>query len=488
MWAITVTASGVTGTMQTETITGQVPSKLVFTSAAQTVFPNSCSAFTIQIQDMNGSPIAVSTATPVALGASPTTFSPMTFFSDSACTNTISSANIPIGSSSVTVYGRAWTGAQYTLTGSTGALTPATQLFSVRPLVRRGACTIDSQTTNPGCPFPAGMLPQVNVPNTVLMTQVTSTSSDLSTTSVRCDLITTNSIHCARYKIGPPVTIYWQTLELPANIAVTRTTAYCPRDGGTSMTVPLAGGDLLLTSASTDSTDLGATTLYTVERSGNSVLINWEQPCTSSAATNYAIALQAVTLNGATLDPFKTSLPALQLNALVPGSSANTSTPAVMFTHQSGASGGSGSLCERALSAAAADGGVVLSRGLNASAVSNACGGSDMAAIVGGRLFVDGIGRVQSLSTTMLSGTSSATVPITPVDATRTLVFSSSQSGGAGQGEGESQCMLLAPLGDVIAAHVLDAGTALDAEELFLMRGSSMCDARWTSYVLELGP
>jgi hypothetical protein len=48
--------------------------------------------------------------------------------------------------------------------------------------------------------------------------------------------------------------------------------------------------------------------------------------------------------------------------------------------------------------------------------------------------------------------------------------------------------MSAAPLGDVAAAHILDAGPGFDSEQLFLTRDSAQGDARWNSFVLQVGP
>jgi hypothetical protein len=286
-----------------------------------------------------------------------------------------------------------------------------------------------------------------------------------------------------RFKAGAAVNIWWQTLELPNGLDIARTTGYCPNDGGLSTTIPLVGGNLLLSSASTDSVALDGKTLFTLKGNGSVVQATWEHPCTAAAAGNFSIFLQAVTLAGLALDPFNTTLAAGSATHFVPGSVQGVGPPALLLTHQSSTSG-SGNLCERVLNATPSDGGVLLSRALG----SSSCTTSDMAEVSGARLFFGNLGKVQTYDTQLPAGTSSQAVTLTPVDVTRTLVFAGNQSGGGGQGVGESACLTSAPFGDVVAAHVLDAGAAFDSEQLFLARDSTQCAAHWTSYVVEIGP
>jgi hypothetical protein len=116
------------------------------------------------------------------------------------------------------------------------------------------------------------------------------------------------------------------------------------------------------------------------------------------------------------------------------------------------------------------------------------CIGSNVQ-LAGNRMFLNGLGSVEQLTTVLKAATLSATVPLSrPVDITRTLVFASSQAGGAGQGAGETSLVVADVLGDFIAAHVLDGGAAFDSQQLILARDSALGDVSWTSYVVELGP
>ncbi len=472
---------------QAQMVTPQTPTKLVFTNVINNgVGAGACRLLTVQQQDSASVPVVAGAAgVPVTLDATPATISGMQFFTNSTCTMSAgTNVQIPAGASSVSFYASAWTGTSYTLTASFGALTPGTQGFQVRPLVRRGSCSLGMAATSVMCTIPAPV--QVSPARTALYYQAVSSSASLAAAAVRCELTAASLITCSRSASGSPATVYWQTVELDTGFNVLRATAACPNDGGTRIVVPFtSSGTFVLTSQSTGTTDLDGTTLATAERVDGGVAVEWATPCTT-AGGGYQVALQAVALTGATGQLASGTLAAGSTSATLALASGGSGTPFVLTTHT--LTGGSNAeLCSRALRAESNGTGVALSRANGSMAA--ACTDESLPNVLAERVYLGTNGQVDALNTTLAQGDSTAAVALPrAVDATRTLVFASGQYGGAGQGGGESALNSGNALGDAVAGHVLDAGADFSSAELLLIRGSTLGATRWTSYVVELGP
>jgi hypothetical protein len=82
----------------------------------------------------------------------------------------------------------------------------------------------------------------------------------------------------------------------------------------------------------------------------------------------------------------------------------------------------------------------------------------------------------------MDQGEKSISIPIDPVDPTRTLAFSSSQAL-SGQGGGESPYEGDDIVGEVMALHFISSPTVLDVS-----RNSANEAAQWSSTVLQIEP
>src|SRR5207237_111736 len=99
---ITAAASGLASATQPETINPAAASKLVFTTAAQTLNAGVCSLVaTVQSQDNSGNPANVASATTVNLA---TTSTGGTFYSNSTCTTPATTSTIAAGTSTASFY------------------------------------------------------------------------------------------------------------------------------------------------------------------------------------------------------------------------------------------------------------------------------------------------------------------------------------------------------------------------------------------------
>jgi hypothetical protein len=137
---ITASATGLTSATQTETVNAAAPSKLVFTTLAQTLTAGVCSAtITVQTQDTFGNPSSVAAATAVSLS---TTSTGGAFYSDAGCTTAITFVTVATGANTASFYygdtlANGAPGlpphATPTLTASAIGLTPDTQKETVNP-------------------------------------------------------------------------------------------------------------------------------------------------------------------------------------------------------------------------------------------------------------------------------------------------------------------------------------------------------------------
>jgi len=128
--SITASATGLTSATQTESIVAPGPVKLVFVSPAQTLTAGVCSStMTVQSQNSAGTPTNVVAQTVSSLS---TNSSSGKFYSDSACTSTITSATIPAGTDTFTFFYRDSAVGTPNLIASSSPLSPATQIEMVK--------------------------------------------------------------------------------------------------------------------------------------------------------------------------------------------------------------------------------------------------------------------------------------------------------------------------------------------------------------------
>ncbi len=128
----TTPSPSISGTAQVTVIAdtaAATPSKLVFTTAPQTLTAGSLSSqMTIQTQDSSGNPSNVNAATTVSLSSSS---SAGTFYSDAAGTIQITSLTIVSGSNSASFYYKDTAAGSPTITASSTGLTSATQTETI---------------------------------------------------------------------------------------------------------------------------------------------------------------------------------------------------------------------------------------------------------------------------------------------------------------------------------------------------------------------
>jgi len=146
---LTASASGLASGTQAENIGAAAASKLVFTTAPQSVVAGVCSAVvTVRSLDTYNNPASVAAVTTVALGS---TSSGGTFYAGAGCTGAVTSVSIAAGSDATSFYFKDTAIGSPTITGSATLFNSATQVETVRAAApARLVFTTTAQTANAG--------------------------------------------------------------------------------------------------------------------------------------------------------------------------------------------------------------------------------------------------------------------------------------------------------------------------------------------------
>jgi len=129
--SITLTEAALGSASQTETITPAAVAKLAFLTPAQTVTAGTCSAVTtVQSRDSFDNPSDAAAAISVGLTSSSTGGR---FYSDSGCTNAVTSVSIASGTRTASFYFQDNQAGSPTLTAAAAGLTAATQVETIVP-------------------------------------------------------------------------------------------------------------------------------------------------------------------------------------------------------------------------------------------------------------------------------------------------------------------------------------------------------------------
>ncbi len=466
------TAGGMGGGMMLPTPTG-----LVFiTTPPAPLLAGACFADTVQAR-IGPAPAPVPMDTTVGLSVSLTGGS--RFYADAACTMAIATTTIAAGSSTATFYVKPITGAGQTLSASAPFGT-AMQALSPRPVVRRGSCSYNPGTTADGGLIPDSQIDcvispaQASLGTTFLLTAIsggTSTSSEL---MARCWLNATDRVRCERSVGADNPTVTWQTVELPSGLSVQHVRGACPASDVVALTLSAVNpaSTFVLKTNNTGGASFDDEETSTLRLTSSTTALLETDGCDDYAAQ--FVDLSGVTVTRAVVDAgFPADTYSLELSGL-PASSPNTT----LLTQVRTSVGSFDNEC------------ALLVRGdlpTSSSVQFTRSGGTDAGCnepidqLVYERIDFGSRGNVQKLTVTIPSSSSVVNVPISPVDTTRTVVFSSSQIFN-GQGGAEI------PGG---TAEIDEAAIRMDLTSptnVRLLRGD---EDRWaivTFFVVELEP
>ncbi len=478
---ITASATDWLSATQTETITPAPASVLAFVTSPQTVPAGGCSGTAeLESRDSFNNPSPVST--PVRVTLSGDAAAGFSFFSDSACATATPEAVFVTNMTRARFYFKGRTGGTFSLSGSAFGFSTASQSATILPVVRTGTCTLPAGGNLVTCPI---VPPQRDRTKTLLLFQASSNDSAPDTSSLRCSLSAVDTITCRRNDgddpSDPAIRIQWQTAELTSGITVQHLQAVC---GGTPTTeLPIQPVSSLqkafvLVSSEKDGSDQGDDDYYTASLwagdSGQHVDLEFAVNCTSS----WRASVQVVEFEGANVTRGLTgSMTGTQLvvSSLPAVNLANT---ALLFTYR--VSGSTGVImCDRVLRGElTSPTSITFSRG----AGDTGCAVPTIPSISWERIEFGTRGATQHFLVGMDAGTQTASVPITAVDTTRTLVFATGQMQ-SGQAGGETSYAADDIIGTSLGWHTLTSSTTLEVS-----RGSDGGVAQWNSTVLQLEP
>jgi hypothetical protein len=318
------------------------------------------------------------------------------------------------------------------------------------------------------------------------MFQASSNDNSPDTSSIRCSLTSVSAITCRRNDgdepSDPAIRIQWQTAELVSGLTVQHLQAVC---GGTpNIELPITAVSslqkaFLLVSSEKDGSTQGDDDYYTASLfqgdQGYHVDLQFSVNCLST----WLASVQVVELAEANVTRGLTgSMTGTQLvvSGLPP---VNPAATALLFTYRT-TGAASPAICDRVLRGEiTSPTSLTFSRGAGADA---GCTASTIDSISWERIEFGTRGSTQHFLVSMDGGTQTASVPITAVDTTRTLVFSSGQMQ-SGQAMGETSYAADDIIGTALGWHTLTSSTSLEVS-----RGADGGTAQWNSTVLQLEP
>ncbi|MBS1150823.1 MAG: hypothetical protein H6Q89_2521 [Myxococcaceae bacterium] len=463
------------------------PTSLVFTTSLPTpLLAGACVLSTVQARRLTV-PTAVATNTTV--GLSEVAVGTARYYSDAACTTTVTTTTIPAGLTDASFYLKPLTGG--TTTQSAAApFGSASRTLNIVGAVRRGSCGFNGPTTlsdggtsednTASCSIsPAHQ----NTGHTALFFQATTTSSSGGTAAVRCRLTAAGTVSCNRNDGNSSGTVHWQTVELPTALRVERVTGSCTGPAFTA-TLPAAvdpAKSFLLKSYQTSSGDIDDEDLI-IAQLASPTLVALSLGGATVACSGGSFEVQAVELAGAAVSRGleDAGIPIGATSASVSALSATSLNTALLSQHA--VPNSNEPTCNVLVrSEMPTPSSISFSRGAGVDA---GCVAQPIYRMAWERIDFGSRAAVQTRTVTLPVGTATAAVNISAVDPTRTVVFASSQAA-AGQSCGETSYVGTGNsyLSEGNARFELSSPTNVN-----VIRQRSSGVAIFTFYVVELDP
>jgi len=474
-YLVTASSGALAPAQQSQTVLAQPDALAFITSVPNQVRAGECVAATVGAL-RQGVDFAVSVDTPVQLSVSLP--GALRFYSDVQCATRLAqdSVTIPAGSFTANFWVVPVIGARsHVLTAQAPTGTPATQTWTPRPIVRRNDCALPAGSPSVNCVIPVQVQPR-DTTATLLLAQSTTASANSGDGEVVCRLNNGAArVSCQRPASNNDAQVHYQVIEIPRGFRVEAnfSSAGCPSFVLASSFSP--GQTFVLKTVSDSDALFGGHDVATYTLASTVDL-------SSSGGCNVA-AVQAAQWTGISVTRGVVSggLPVGAATATHFG--LPVSGPNTIVLVQGTSNQASGNPCDYFLrGTVASPTSIAVSRG--ASGTGASCT-SVALQVPFERIDFGSRATVQTLTTQLTSGTS-VDVSITPVDATRSFVLSSSQSaGGQGAGElGSSQYQAGLVATELVANP--DGGYLSDVVRL--RRGSSAGAANVTFSVVQVEP
>jgi len=472
MQPVAVSAAGFTGDSALLNVTPG-PTQLTLRNVPMTYYAGQCVQLAVRAEDSMGAPVAVGADTTVTL----TPATGFTFYSDAACTASIPTVTIMNGQTTATFYLRAVTGGTFNVGASAPMLSAASAPLDVIPAVRRGTCGLgNGQTVTPPCPISPPLL-ATDRSFLIFQSEIQAGNSSSQESMLRCRITSTSNVECRRAgNQNRTVVAHWQIATLPTAVTVQHVSdGVCITNGAT---IPIGNTNVnqsfVLHSASSAGGNIDDNEHDTVELTSSTAVT----PLHAGAACN-THDLQVVSFAGGSVTRGTAQLDAgtLALDVALPPA-AQAGRAFLLYSWRTASVGPDA--CERNLRGSLDAGALTFTRGNGGAA--NPCADDAYMSVAYERVELPA-GLVQSVDLAMPSGqTRGAASFATPVDPTRTLVFTGSNTW-SGQGLGENDITSDDDPENFVGRFALDGGS-----EVLGARVQSTGDTRYHVFVVELDP
>lgn len=459
---------------------GAPPDALVFTTAAPPqTRAGSCLVMSVQAQ-RGGAAAVLPVNTPVTLSVAPT--GGARFYGDAACSTPAADATIAAGTASATFFVKPLTAGTNTVTAA-ASFGMASQAVDTRAMVRRGSCGFSgpspladggtSYDTSETCSFSPAVQ---DLGAALLFAQVTATANHPGALEARCRLSSATQVQCGRRNGDSFAPIHFQVAEVPRGLTVQRfSSSTCPATLALAAPVDPAKSFVVKAVANDGSLfDDEDTTAAVLDADGGQVSI---QGMDCGGLDVQVAEWDGVTVTRALLDGgLPVGVTAAAFGGLPPASQAT-----VALLQPNTASTADAPVCELLVRASVASPSEVqVSRG--AGNADGGCAGRAVEQVWLERVDFGSRAQVQQKTVTLAVGDTTAAVAITPVDASRAVVFASTQLGG-GQAAGETDLVTPSRVHEASARCELTA-----ADTVRVTRARALSTAVFTFYVVELDP
>ncbi|MDP3158175.1 MAG: hypothetical protein Q8N23_36220 [Archangium sp.] len=475
--AFTVTADAPPLSGATQALTAlNAPTSLVFTTTApDPVRGGTCLAATVEAR-RSGMATPVAGSTTVGLSAAPSAGT--RFYSDGSCTTSTTSVTITGGSTAATFFVKPLTAGANVITAA-APFGSANQTVNTTQVVRRGQCSFPTRMALPdggtqgalsiNCP----VSPSVNDVNASFsLSQATAalSGSELGVAEVRCRLSSPSNLACWRREDADTAQVHWQVAEVPQGLLTQRSTAFnCPPT--IPLTTPVDPVHAFVIKTVTNATaTFDDEDMAVAELTAPNLVTLTPTQCNGHD-------VQVVAWDGVTVTRGMAIVPAGMATATVSGLAAASGERALLMQPGT-AFNASRIICASTVRGAMPTAtSIVLTRAGDPN-----CVALEMERVLYERLDFGGKAVVREYTASFTAGDLSDPVTISPVDTSRTLVFSGSQLAG-GQGAGETNHDGVFRFTEALFRTVLTNATTVT-----VTRDDASSAALITFYVAELVP
>ncbi len=451
------------------------PVALSLSAPVSPVAAGRCALLDLELLDAQGAPALAAADLEVTVQAAP---AQLQLYADVQCSQPAGVLTVLKNTQGRPFYAKTPTGLDYQVSATASGLTGASTPLSVTPVVRAFDCGFDAGDDEADCPVGP---PVRTLKDAFLVGQALPRGNVAGIDEARCELVAVDRVHCDRGVSGQPLLLRLQVAELDSAV-VQHVAAQC--DGGAE--VPLLSAvdpasTLLFSSQSNGGTVVDSNDFVVADLDAGTSVVYDFGGCPGNAPA--AVATQVVSLPGLQVSRGRTLL------AVDAGLATLPAPDAGLVLMQPRLRSSAVGVCDRSvraeldLAAAAVD----FTRG-------NGAAGGCYGVAVGlraERVELGPVGQAQQAGAAFAPGESTQAVTLpSPVDVTRTLVFSATE-GAFGQASGETDWPGAVGAdawpGEAVATFALDAGLVFSTE-VDVRRGASDGGARFTFFTVELNP